>query len=513
MPSTRHSSQLNYLDALRLIHKTHSPQNYVEIGCRKGLSLALAQCPAIAIDPDFEINTQIEAPVRLFKTTSDDFFANRDIRALLGGRVDLAFIDGMHQAEFVLRDFINLEAVCDESSIILIDDILPQKIEWTTRERETKAWTGDVYKVIPLLRAERPDLSIEVFDIEMKGMAVISGLDPTNRSLAKALPRHEAYLTSDASALPSVAAIRTTLAPRDTDELAPHLAGLPSCAHSATPAENYLDLLKRCVLNEIYLDDELRLLYLRNCLEGEEGFDYAAYHDIRNARRAQYEDLQTSRNIGRFPERNVHKSGFSHTMMGRRRLDSLQDCLDIIRQNNVSGDLVECGVWRGGGCIFMAGYLKAHGMQGRRVIVADSFEGLPKPSHALDAKLDLSKEQFPELAVSQQVVEENFAAYDLLDDQIVFLRGWFRDTLPHAPVPRIALLRLDGDLYESTMDALTALYDKVPEGGVVIIDDFGALEVCQQAVHDFFDQRGEPLPQVEVIDWTGVYWIKSTSGD
>jgi hypothetical protein len=158
----------------------------------------------------------------------------------------------------------------------------------------------------------------------------------------------------------------------------------------------------------------------------------------------------------------------------------------------------------------MAGYLRAHAMTGRKVVLADSFEGLPKPTHPQDADLDLSKELHPELAISRETVEGNFRLYDLLDDDVVFLEGWFRDTLPHAPVERIALLRLDGDLYESTMDGLRALYDKVPEGGVVIIDDFGALRVCAQAVRDFFEARGEPLPKIEKIDWTGVYWIKAT---
>src|SRR6056297_1095286 len=270
---------MNYLDALSLIHDCLKPRNYVEIGCRKGLSLAQARCPSIGIDPDFEIATQIEAPLRLYKLPSDTFFERHDLRALLGGPLVLGFIDGMHKAEYALRDFINMEAHADTGSVILIDDILPEDISWTTRERQGQAWTGDVYKIIPLLRTERPDLTIEVFDIEMKGLAVISGLDPANRSLTEALPWHEALLMSDARALPSVVAIREALAPRDPGELATHLARLPrpNPPTATGPVENYLDLLKRSILNEIYLDDELRLLYLRTCLEGEESFDYATY--------------------------------------------------------------------------------------------------------------------------------------------------------------------------------------------------------------------------------------------
>ena len=110
--------------------------------------------------------------------------------------------------------------------------------------------------------------------------------------------------------------------------------------------------------------------------------------------------------------------------------------------------------------------------------------------------------------MSLDQVKANFARYDLLDDRVQFLKGWFKDTLPHAPISRLAVMRLDGDLYESTMDALTALYPKLSPGGYVIIDDYGAINACRQAVHDFRNTHGIEDP-IQEVDWTGAYWRRS----
>lgn len=508
---------MDYLNALELLHDTLTPASYVEIGCREGRSLSLARCPAIAIDPDFEIRVGLSSPTRLFCQTSDDFFANHDLRELIGGPVDLAFVDGMHRAEFVLRDILNLEVHATQDSVILVDDVLPEQIDWTTRERETRAWTGDVYKVIPFLRKHRPDLDVRVFDINMKGLAVITGFNPGNRRVQKNLARHEANLASDRLAFDTIDALRSALMPEPADALESYAKTLQAKRRAArtTPLRPeatgalYLDLLKRSLLNEVYLDDEMRLLYLRDCLSGDDSFDYSVLHNIREDRAEAFADMKASRRIGRFPERNITRSGFSHTMMGRLRLDSLHACLDDLATRDIPGDLMECGVWRGGGCILMAGWIRAHGQQGRKLLVADSFEGLPAPTHEQDQNLDLTKEKFPQLAVSRQTVRENFLVYGLLDDHTqVFLEGWFSDTLTDAPTQQIALLRLDGDLYESTMDALVALYHRVSPGGIVIIDDYGALAMCRQAVDDFFTGRNEAVPELTHVDWTGAFFVK-----
>lgn len=132
--------------------------------------------------------------------------------------------------------------------------------------------------------------------------------------------------------------------------------------------------------------------------------------------------------------------------------------------------------------------------------------GLPRPDPgAYPADSGDALWTVPQLAVSLETVKANFARYGLLDDRVRFLPGWFRDTLPAAPISQLALLRLDGDMYESTMVALRSLYPKLSRGGFVIIDDYGAMASCRQAVTDF---RNEFAIQAELqpIDWTGVFW-------
>ncbi len=200
--------------------------------------------------------------------------------------------------------------------------------------------------------------------------------------------------------------------------------------------------------------------------------------------------------------------GYADTMIGLKRLDNLQFCVETVIRERIAGDLIETGVWRGGACILMRAVLAAYAIEDRKVYVADSFAGLPTP----DA------EKFPAdkgddhhihsiLAVSQQEVENNFRRFGLLDDQVVFLKGWFKDTLPNAPVEQLAVLRLDGDMYGSTWDALTNLYPKLSSGGFCIIDDY-ALEGCRRAVDDFRVMHGIQA-EMKVVDWSGTYWRKA----
>ena len=196
----------------------------------------------------------------------------------------------------------------------------------------------------------------------------------------------------------------------------------------------------------------------------------------------------------------------SHSMIGTKRMLNLQTLAEDVLVHGVPGDFIETGVWRGGACIMMRAVLEAYGVRDRRVWVADSFQGLPHPDpDRYPADAGDRHFEFTELAVSIDEVRRNFARYGLLDDQVVFLQGWFRDTLPSAPVERLAVMRLDGDMYESTMDALTALFPRLSRGGFVIIDDYGYIESCRRAVHDYRDANGI-LDPIHDIDGIGVFW-------
>lgn len=208
--------------------------------------------------------------------------------------------------------------------------------------------------------------------------------------------------------------------------------------------------------------------------------------------------------------------GPSVSMLPRSRMDNLRFCIESVLQRGVPGDLIETGVWRGGATIFMRGVLKAYGVSDRTVWVADSFEGLPEPDaekFPLEAKAHHGKvmdKVYDHFAVGLEEVRRNFSAYDLLDDQVRFLQGWFCDTLPSAPIGPLAVMRLDGDYYESTRDALTNLYDKLAPGGFVIIDDYGedSWTYCRKAVDEFRAARTIQEPLVRV-DSKCYYWQRA----
>jgi hypothetical protein len=218
-------------------------------------------------------------------------------------------------------------------------------------------------------------------------------------------------------------------------------------------------------------------------------------------------------------------------MIGMRRLDNIQTVIEEILQARTPGDLIETGVWRGGSTIFMRGLLKAYGVTDRTVWVADSFAGsLPRTEEqGLSSRsftspgLDSLRAAWVETAVlpekaqerldlvfegtSYEEVRDRFVRYGLLDDQVQFLRGWFCDTLPSAPIERLALLRLDGDFYDSTYDALDALYPRLSIGGYAIVDDYNTFAECRQAVHDYLDGVNAEI-DVKPIDDESVFWQK-----
>jgi O-methyltransferase len=278
---------------------------------------------------------------------------------------------------------------------------------------------------------------------------------------------------------------------------------IPSVAVDA--AALYLDLMKGALTRSLFLDEEVR--------------------EVRDVR---------PKGVRAVVERAVRKRGYrivrvsdpvdigcrkegrdwpatAETMIGRVRLDNVQHCIETVLAESVPGDFIETGVWRGGATILMRAVLAAHGITERRVWVADSFQGLPAPDvERYPADEGDIHWTYDPLAVDVETVRRNFERYGLLDDQVRFLEGWFADTLPTAPIERLAVARLDGDMYSSTWDAITVLYPKLSPGGFLIVDDYAnsSIEGCRRAIDDYRIREGITDP-IEPIDWTGVYWRKS----
>ena len=196
------------------------------------------------------------------------------------------------------------------------------------------------------------------------------------------------------------------------------------------------------------------------------------------------------------------------TMVGLIRLDNLDACILSVVQDGVPGDLVETGVWRGGAAIFMRAALEAYGDGDRKVWLADSFQGLPQPDPSRVMDVEDGLWRFPELAVPMDQVKENFTRYGMLDKRVRFLPGWFADTLPTAPIERLAILRLDADMYDSTDIALESLYPKLSIGGYVIVDDYAAVRGCKAAVDDF-RARNHIRDEMGPIDGSGTFWRRT----
>ena len=271
----------------------------------------------------------------------------------------------------------------------------------------------------------------------------------------------------------------------------------------------YLELLKKTILFEIWLEYEP---YLPASLHISKDLSYEPvtvplplfikrYAENHNLKIVKPNILKSERQDGTDWPRAAH------SMIGRERMNQLHQAMETVVRENIEGDFIETGVWRGGSCIFMNGFLQANNITNRNVWVADSFEGLPAPNiEQYPQDYDDYLHTFDYLRVSLEQVQENFNKYNLLNDQVKFLKGWFKDTLPRAPIEKIAIARLDGDMYESTTDGLVNLYDKVSKGGYIIIDDYG-LPPCAEAVTDFRHQRNLTAP-ITKIDVFGVYWRK-----
>jgi O-methyltransferase len=273
----------------------------------------------------------------------------------------------------------------------------------------------------------------------------------------------------------------------------------PSTTQPATsPADRYLELLIGCLTRELFLDEEWWDADLRQ--------SPTAQALIPELRERAWRIVRRGDPAARAEGRDWPPG--AETMVGRARLDNAARLCRRAIDDGIAGDFAETGVWRGGVTILMRAVLAAYGDSDRQVWVADSFEGLPVPDakrYPADADLDWSGVGI--LKVGADAVRANFERYGLLDDRVRFLEGWFCDTLPDAPIDSLAVLRLDGDLYQSTMDALVALEPKVSPGGFVIVDDYGGWQSCRAAVDEYRTTRGIDAP-IETVDWTGAWWRK-----
>lgn len=287
----------------------------------------------------------------------------------------------------------------------------------------------------------------------------------------------------------------------------PEVSGAQVLANSRSAISNseYLEFLKRAITRAIFARPRERhtwrasfpgkrqLVLATNRLLGAVGLEVVK--TVRVTGDAYVESGHAATN----------RAEDAESMLGTRQFDSMQACIFDVVQNKVPGDLLEAGVWRGGMTIFMRGVLRTLGVTDRKVWVADSFAGLPPPDKAEERSASWWAEG--DMAESLETVRANFDRYGLLDEQVVFLKGFFSSTLPGAPIDKLSILRMDADLYGSTADILKSLYPKLSSGGYLICDDYSNLHDCKRAVDEYRAQHGITEPIVE-IDRRAIYWKK-----
>ncbi|GAA4991054.1 class I SAM-dependent methyltransferase [Actinopolymorpha pittospori] len=191
---------------LRTLHEVAQPRTYFEVGINDGRSLALSRVPTVAVDPAFKVVKELRCDLHMVRATSDDFFARKDpFEHLKGAKLDLAFIDGMHLFEFALRDFINAERHANPGTVVVFDDMLPRNVDEAARDRHTGGWTGDVYKIVPVLQRYRPDLVLALMDTSPTGVLVVLNLDPDNTVLSDKYDEIiKTYIQPDPQQVPDV---------------------------------------------------------------------------------------------------------------------------------------------------------------------------------------------------------------------------------------------------------------------------------------------------------------------
>ena len=343
---------------------------------------------------------------------------------------------------------------------------------------------------------QRPDLLAQSIvsllqDVELRRRLAANGIEHVQHSYMT-WPEAAERLAAALERLAAAALVRSSIDDPDAPE---HVQG-----DHISPAQ-YLTLLKRTLLGSVH--QEVFGIVRRP----------AEFVDSETLARLEGEGLVLARRqVGLARNAQVQEGRewplVGESMIGLKRLDNLHLALETVVRRGISGDLIEAGVWRGGATIFMRGFLAAYGLRDRQVVVADSFQGLPPPDEErYPADAGDRHHSVQALAVGLASVRANFQRYGLLDEQVEFLPGWFSDTLGRLEHRQWALIRLDGDMYGSTMEALSALYPNLSPGGFAIIDDYGAIPGAKRAVDDFRAAHGITSPLRE-IDWTGVFWRK-----
>lgn len=268
-------------------------------------------------------------------------------------------------------------------------------------------------------------------------------------------------------------------------------------------ADRYLRLLRHALVNDLYVELEAQLIYAVLCGSHDE---VPELDQLRQARQNStlLDHLRALKQTGDSLQlKGLNSSGqsviepelrnfgeFAHTLIGHERLVHLQQCIETIDRESIGGDLLQAGCWRGGSAVFMRGVLAALDCTGRKLWVADSFAGLPPSTAGPDQGYEMDAGRFPVLSVPLDEVRDLFERYELLDQQVEFLVGWFADSLAHSPPGPLALLHVDADLYQSTLDVLNHCHERVTPGGFVVIDDYGILPPCREAVDEFLSVRG-----------------------
>ncbi|WBU60709.1 hypothetical protein [Paracoccus albus] len=190
-PFWKRARGLQYLNFLSQLHSEMLFDTYFEIGTNRGNSLYPSRSRTVAVDPYFRVERNaigVKPELHFFQCSSDEFF-ERDFLKRNGMSISFGFLDGMHLSEYLLRDFINAERNCREGSVLALHDCCPFSYKMLTRDTENlpfrEAWTGDVWKLIPILSEHRPDLKLTVLNCKPTGLVIVSGLDPENDTLSR----------------------------------------------------------------------------------------------------------------------------------------------------------------------------------------------------------------------------------------------------------------------------------------------------------------------------------------